>query len=101
MTNILKSNQSVAECLSWRMSCLYVHFFSWPSTAQIRTELHLEDAKSARSCSFMERKSKQLRRSVKLFVFVVLIVRTEAMEAAESPGSIGEKRNRFQKMDWE
>ena len=23
-----------AECLSWRLSYLYVYFFSWPSTAQ-------------------------------------------------------------------
>ena len=29
------------------------------------------------------------KRSVKLFVFAMLIVRTEAMEAAGSPGSIG------------
>ena len=57
--------------------------------------------KGARSCSCMRRKVNRMHsirwrrrvsscnRSVKLFVFAMLIVRTEAMEAAGSPGSIG------------
>ena len=57
--------------------------------------------KSAPSCICMRRKVNRMhsicwrrrvshcKRSVKLFVFALLIVRTEAMEAAGSPGSIG------------
>ena len=35
------------------------------------------------------RRVSNCKRSIKLFVFAMLIVRTEAMEAAGSPGSIG------------
>ena len=57
--------------------------------------------KSALSCTCMRRKVNRMhsirwrrrvshwKRSMKLFVFTLLIVRTEAMEAAGSPGSIG------------
>ena len=57
--------------------------------------------KSAPSCICMRRKVNRMhsirwrrrvshyKRSMKLFVFALLIVRTEAMEAAGSPGSIG------------
>ena len=57
--------------------------------------------KDVQSCTCMRRKVNRMhsirwrrrvsncKRSIKLFVFTLLIVRTEAMEAAGSPGSIG------------
>ena len=82
-------NQSRGKCLMWRLGYLYVTSSVDPQLRKIRTQLHPKDSKGAPSCICMRRKVNRMhsirwrrrvshyKRSMKLFVFTLLIVRTE------------------------